>query len=744
MNKFTHYFILLLFIALPLVMMGCNEEFDEYYARPTSLAGPVYQVLSDSARFRGNFDHYLALVEKAGYRETLSSAGYWTVFAPNDDAFEQYFRDKGYSGIADIDADKAFEIVAYSLVLNAYKLETLPYYQTGPGNDTSSVAFRRKTAYYKGATPTNVYGQQMEVVATNRNGIGTFAINDNNNKYMPYFLNHYLNKKEITPSDIEVFYDRPYAGPQIDKARVVISNVNAENGIIHVIDRVIEPLPNISDYLFANEQYSLFNSILEMSYRPRNNNIAVNFDAESYPQLTERYGALRNLAGPVHVKSYTGAYAFAPNNENHLRANRNDAQTESWTLFAPRNEALQQFLDNILLVNYGVLSNVPDEIIFDLVNMHMFQTTVWPSAFNLNNNILGETARFDKDVDIFDRKVLSNGLFYGTNKVQQGNFFFSVYGQPYLDPQYSIMRILLNAYRITISSPDQFYGLIMMSNQQIIDAGFEYNPGTPNPWTYNGVAAQAYDRILRMLELSIIQLDSPDELNNLTEPKIFESIGGEYVRIENNQIFSSGNIDTGKILDIDVSMTRRANNGQVLYTNGLLDYTQKTLSQIIFENAQFTKFGNYLRSSSIYNAQTLQIEGVGVGAFFTVLAPSDEAIDAAIAEGKLPANPNTNNAEERDAIASFLRYHFIPRNVIVPDGKKIVNPNGEDFNTLLATLAGEIRRVKIDNSALGFTPPFTMTVTDRTGRVANVVKPNSNVLAGRAVIHQLDKVLYHN
>ncbi|HSJ66446.1 MAG TPA: fasciclin domain-containing protein [Anditalea sp.] len=744
MNKFTSYFFLFLFIALPLCMMGCNEEFDEYYARPTSLAGPVYQVLSDSARFRGNFDHYLALVEKAGYRETLSSSGYWTVFAPNDDAFEQYFLDKGYSGIEDIDAEKAFEIVAYSLVLNAYNLETLGYYQTGPGNDTSSVAFRRKTAYYKGATATNVYGQQMEVIASNRNGIGTYALNDNNNKHLPYFLNHYLNKKEITASDIEVFYDRPYSGPQVDKARVVTANVSAENGIIHVLDMVIEPLPNISDYLSSQTEYSLFNSILEMDYRSRDNNIAVNYDAESYPQLTERYGALKSLVGPVHVKSYTGQYAFAPNNENHLRGNQNDAQTESWTLFAPRNEALRKFLDDILLENYGVLTNVPDEIIFDLVNMHMFQTTVWPSAFTLNNNILGETARFDKDADIQDRKVLSNGLFYGTNKVQEGNFFFSVYGKPYLDPQYSIMRILLNAYRITISSPDQYYGLIMMSNQQILDAGFEYNPGTPNEWTYNGVAAQARDRILRMLELSIIQLDSPDELNNLIEPKIFESIGGEYVRIENNQIYSSGNIDTGNILDINVAQTHRANNGQVLYTTGLLDYTQKTLSEIIFENEQFTKFGNYLRNSSIYNSQSLQIEGVGVGAFFTVLAPSDEAIDTAIAEGKLPANPNTNILEERDQIADFLRYHFIPRNVIVPDGKKIVNPNGEDFNTLLATVEGEIRRVLIDNSATGFTPPFTMTVTDRTGRVANVVKPNSNVLAGRAVIHQLDKVLYHN
>ncbi len=250
--------------------------------------------------------------------------------------------------------------------------------------------------------------------------------------------------------------------------------------------------------------------------------------------------------------------------------------------------------------------------------------------------------------------------------------------------------------------------------------------------------------MIRMLELSMIRVDDPSELEDLSGSGILETFGGEYIRYENNQFLASGNVDSGEYVEIKQDETYEANNGYAYYTEGLLTYTEKALSEVIFENDQFAKFSEYLQNSSLYNAQTLQIEGVGVGQFFTVLAPSDAAIDQAVAEGKLPADPTTTDSDEREVISSFLKYHFVPRNTIVPDGKKIVDANGEEFNTLLATVEGEVRKVVIDNSADGFQAPYTMTVTDRLGNVANVVIPESNVLASMAVIHQIDRVLESN
>ena len=64
--------LLLLLLAL---LTGCQKkEFDAYYSRPDNLAQPIYQQLAS----RGNFKHLLALIDKAGYKTTLSTAGYWT------------------------------------------------------------------------------------------------------------------------------------------------------------------------------------------------------------------------------------------------------------------------------------------------------------------------------------------------------------------------------------------------------------------------------------------------------------------------------------------------------------------------------------------------------------------------------------------------------------------------------------------------------------------------------------------
>ncbi|UCS92132.1 fasciclin domain-containing protein [Echinicola marina] len=742
MNNFTKL-LFACFCLSGVFLIGCKEEFDEYYARPEGLEGPIYQVLSDSVRFKGNFDHYLALVEKAGYKQTLSSAGYWTAFAPNDEAFELYFQQNNINGVEDISEEKASEIISYSLVYNAYNLRDLAYYQTGPGNDTLSASFRRKTAYYKGVYKEEVEGEQLDVVAANRNGFETYNLDDNNNKYLPYFMQHYLDRTMISAADIEGFYERPYSGAQVANANVVQSNIIAENGYIHTVDRVIQPMPNIADYLAEKPEYSLFRSILEMSFRTRENNTAVSYNAAAYPELTDRYGPVYDLSGPVHVKAYTGSYAFAPNNENFLNGG-NDAQADSWTLFAPRNEALQQFLDDVLLEYYGSLENVPDQIIYDFVNMHMWQAALWPSQFDLITNTLNESARFDPVADLAERKILSNGLFYGTDKVQEGNFFFTVYSRPYLDPQYSIMRELLNNYRFTISDPGQNFGMLLMSNQQLNDAGFEYDPGARNPWTYNGESAQAYERLIRMVELSIIKLNSPEELADLSGSGILETFGGEYIRYENGEFFASGNVDSGERVMVKGDETYEAVNGPAFYTEGLLSYTQKVIPELIFENPQFDRFAEYLENSSVYNANSLAIEGVAIGQFFTALIPSNDAIDQAILDGVLPADPRTGDAGEREKIAAFIKYHFVPRNIIVPDGKKIVSENGEDFPTVYATVEGEIKEVVIDNSANGFQAPYTMTVTDEKGNVANVIIPDSNVLGSYCVLHSIDRVLETN
>src|SRR5215210_708674 len=86
--------------SLLILLTNCKKQFNEYYERPAGLVEPIYQQLEA----RGNFKHLLALIEKGRYKQTLASGGYWTLFAPNDSAFNVFFKERGISGINKMDS----------------------------------------------------------------------------------------------------------------------------------------------------------------------------------------------------------------------------------------------------------------------------------------------------------------------------------------------------------------------------------------------------------------------------------------------------------------------------------------------------------------------------------------------------------------------------------------------------------------------------------------------------------------
>ena len=78
---------------------SCKKKFDDYYARPSDLADPIYKQLAADVKF----SNFVSLIDKAGYKETLAAAGYWTIFAPTDSAFSSdtefkaFIQSRGFS-----------------------------------------------------------------------------------------------------------------------------------------------------------------------------------------------------------------------------------------------------------------------------------------------------------------------------------------------------------------------------------------------------------------------------------------------------------------------------------------------------------------------------------------------------------------------------------------------------------------------------------------------------------------------
>ena len=125
---------------------SCKKKaFDDYYYKTNNLAAPIYQQLQS----RGNFKNLLACIDKAGYRDILGSAGYWTFFAPNDSAFKKFFVERGISSVSQIDSATSRDIVSFCLVYNAFAKARLGDFQDKNGW-VANQAFRRRTANYLG------------------------------------------------------------------------------------------------------------------------------------------------------------------------------------------------------------------------------------------------------------------------------------------------------------------------------------------------------------------------------------------------------------------------------------------------------------------------------------------------------------------------------------------------------------------------------------------------------------------
>lgn len=739
MNKI---FVQIAFFFTALVMLAsCKKKFDDYYAPPANAEPAIYKQLEQ----KGNFSKLLSLIDKAGYKQTLGAAGYWTMFAPTDSAFQKdtefatWLQSRGVSSFEAIDSTTAQALVQYLLVFNGFNKDRLDDYQSNLGWVPDN-AFKRRTAYYTGFyNDTNATGQTIKAIASNRNNTGTgtsyFLFADNNNKYIPFFTSNYFTSKGLTSSDYTYFYPTStYTGFNVAAARVTQQDIAAENGVIHVLDKVVTPLASLDQYLRVKPEYTEFRKMLDR-YMVQ---FVQNADA------TQRYSVLTGQTATVFVKVYSNLLAYSPNNENFFKLQDNDGQQNGWTMFAPKNDSLLKYIDEIGKEGYGPLSNFPINIIADLLNSHMWQSAVWPSKFTNTYNFLGEAPHLDVQTNVIDRKVLSNGFFYGTNKVNEPNIFSSVYGKAYLNPKFSIMTRLLNTeLRGIVSNISTKYTVFMMPDAVLNAQGFNYNVAA-NLWTYNGTANDSNRlNLLRILNTSVVETPN-GELDNLGQAGSSGTIGtygGEYIKWNGNQIISAGTKDRNITVTIDSIKTTR--NGRVVYLNNLLYFTYTPLGKHIEAlgtptTSEYNLFWNYLKSSTVYDAVTSTIIGTSGGSFYTVMAPKNAAVRAAITAGLLPgtaATPNYTPTSTADKllVEKFILYHVLDKRSIINDGKDVGT-----FPTLLKNLNGDPITVTIQY------PAGVFEVSDVAGRKARMEVALSNQLSNRATIHLLDNYLKYN
>ncbi len=728
--------LFLLFILLLLwLITGCEEKKDKYYKRPESLEPPIYQILEE----KGNFSSFLKCIEKAGYKDILNRAGYFTVFAPTDEAFSQFLTENSYTSVNEIDTLTIRKIVSYALVSNAYTRDKLDDYQsTDMQAWEPDIAFKRKTTFSKWVYNEDVNGKMEKVV--DQNGVpqlpGTgsvFIADDNNYRHIPYFTTNYFSTANLTSYDYNYFFPQTdFSGLNVVDAKVTESDLLAENGVIYVVDKVILPLPNLEELLASNTEYSKFKSIVD-------NYMRYYYLAPSY--FISRYEQFSGISEDVYIKHYP-YLNYGLNCENFLRYGGGedyDAQIDGWTLFAPTNDAVQQFFDSKFLVHYGSLDNMSPELISDFINAHMFRTTVWPSKFDVTANPFGEEARFDAENDVIEKKFGSNGIFYGVNKVQATDAFYTILGEINLNPDYSLMLQALNTAELNfvVKNPNLKFTVFIIPNDAFIDLGLSYDVDR-NSWNLDNpdLGTNASVAISRIIHMHIIL---NKELTNLSGNDIIETYGGEYIRYAGGFIWAAGNrTSTGSQEVIIPKNKKEASNGISYTLETALKYSIKNIGNEIKREFGASQYYKYLLKSAetlngyVYDTLTQAIANVVNTENNTLLVPTDAAIQDAVTSGLLPALPSYGpfvTQDDLDKVLYFVMYHVMAKSIVVPNGE--INGIRE---TLYKTVDGKTYVTVVNDAG-------SLTIIDNNDRTANLVPGKYNILSNRAVIHQIDNYL---
>ncbi len=725
-------------------MSACKKEaWDEYYGRPAGLEPPIYDLLAA----KGNFKNLLKAIEKAGYKTTLATAGYWTLFAPHDSAFEAYFKVTGINGIDQLDSLACQKIVTYCLAYNGFNKSRIDDYQSNTGWVANS-SFRRRTAAYTGIyDDVNKLGVPIKAIASNRNnnGITYYADADNNNKYINIITDTFFRAKALSAGDYNYFYPATnFTGFNVMDGIVVEADLPAENGVVHIVNKVLVPMPSIDEYLRSKPEFSEFKKLFDK--------YLVEFVLN--PSVTEKYRSITGKSDNIFTKVFNNSLAFSLNNENFLKLQDNDGQSNCFSIFVPQNAPLLAYIDTVILEHYASVDQIPINILYDFVNAHLWQTAVWPSQFSNSFNYLGEPARFNPATNVVDKKMLSNGFFYGTNKVQESNLFGTVYGKVYLDPAYSYMnRLIDQEMKFIISNPRQRYVLFMVSNEAWNKAGFYADATVDNnpafQWRYippNGgtqlVGSTVLSRMLRLINQHVVPAPK-SALENLTGTGVARTYGNEFIRWDGNKIAASGNLDSNYFAN--VSEFKRAANGTVFYIDKLLTYTELTVGRHLQKlgadpASPYNYFWQYLSNNPMYNASTGDIAGLGAGVFYTMYAPTNSAVLQAVRDGLLPGTTVGGNLVplfkptlplQIDQVSKFIQFHTINKTAMATDGE-----GSGAYETFYRNNNGDPTTLFVNNASAN-----VMTVTDMEGRVSNVSLLQSNYLSNRVVIHLLDNYL---
>ena len=743
-----HRILKRLLVILFILYSGCAEFNEpEKFKRPDWLPGKLYTAVS----VQGNLSMFAECLRLAGLDTILNVSGCWTVFAPTNEAMQQYLAEHQYASLSDIPPKELERIAEFHVVQNPWTLEQLqslgPYgWRSGNSSYTSAYAYKRQTIL---KNPVGKYwiqrNNKRESIVLDSTGSDTYKkVFVQSRKYVPIFYDGYMDINGLTSEDFRFYFRRDYEHGSVyyGGARILQADIFAENGFVHIIDRVLDPMLNAEEMLQRESPAETYKRFLEMVYwyYP---SFSPNITATTN-QPAVKWGGVVDTLWDLEYKSL----AFDPQQElirqnsfwtNEITYSINITLMGHNGLCAPTDDAFSEFLDGVLTERSGFphwpdYRSLPQDIVKLIVPRLFTSSPLYPSTSKYREIFAEDGDIRQNEGDIIRKEFGSNCTFIGLNSYVPDRVFTSVTGPVYCRPAYSSFRLAMQSIGIDREIADHDGELCFFPISDIAlytDSSMILNWIDLDNYDYN---FWEYDRSVHEMQPLPWYLIYPRILNHIglalpsgsADKEFIPTLGGNYIIWNNSDNTVQGNRPctvgyNGSVVRTchPVPLSEPADNGKVWGVDHWFNFESENMVTIL---SGFPKFFNLMIKAGFFEQGNNALPFLNYGEYYTVFVPSDDALDSFQAD--------TISSGE---LSGFIKHHFLLGALIFTDNKQP--------SAIYNTVSGASLNIR--------TGPDLIEILDNTGNpyisiperenMTNII--GSNGSQATSVIHQIDKVL---
>ncbi len=718
--------VITLFLTLTYLISACEKKGEERYKDPPWLGGSILETLeSDSTG--ATYEIYNRLLEKAGYVESIQK-GLYTVFVANDEAYQEFFDENGIGSVEDVSDETATNYITLNILESPRARHQIIYAYhfgvwQGEGSELGALTYRIPTrSQSKPIKETVRYFEPLKGMEVNLNIDKDDGSWDKYQKFVPLFSTEFFRDYAgaTDGSDYTYFFpETEWTGLQWYNANIFRKEVRCSNGYIYYLDKAVPYIPSIEEFFIANEdKYGVFYDAMQRF---------VEYQAAGFDDDFNR----------VFNKSYRGITDISP--EYGPTFDYVDTKTDVWSILAPRNEVLQQYLDENILTYYPTLDSVPEVTLIYLLETHIFRNFLLPSKMLALPvfDAFGDQVLIDPYEGILEKKVLSNSAFFGIDYVMEPLAFQAVTRPLFFNSEFSTFLWLMFESGLipSISKADIRATIIAPTNENLEAYGIRYDDlNNELQWRQaDGVwIPMTNNEITDFVQGHIIYKDERD----YTGEGYQKLESGDHIYYKNNVVVAGGNTEAGDVSNI-IDAEDSEFNGILYHIDNVVKPPEHDAAIMISKDPDLSEFFALLDSAGLlkFTIDPITLENIPEITFLagakqvTGFIPNNSAVIAAAAAGQIPVD----QAELQD----FLKYHFLIEQAVFDDAAfsgSSVTARFEGFDLVNNPIYSPL----LIQNAVG-----DLKVTDHSLQTVSVPHSTANSLVKLGTCHHIGQVLIY-